>query len=162
MRSPRSSQSCPETRPGASTPVIFHRLLTVQMSRASTGQASHPVALAITSPVTYSNERLVALMESESSRTLVYSDLYLYLPCTRLPALREGIVEVPQDVVIGGTESLPLRYVTSPFVGLLDFDDLERVPVADSEDQVDHPAFHGRPANPRCRVAPPTRTTIVS
>ena len=114
--------------------------------------------------MTYSNERLVALMERESARTLVYPELYLYFPCTSLPALRDGSVEVPQHVVIGETESPPLRYhVTSPFVGLLDLYELERVPVADSEDDVDRlRVFAVDRRIPGAGLAPPTRTTIVS
>lgn len=122
------------------------------------------VALAITSPVTYSNERLVALMDSESSRTLVYPELYLYFPCTNLPKLRNGIVEVPQHVVIGETESPPLRYhVTSPFVGLLDLYELERVPVADSEESVDRlRVFAVEQRIPGAALAPPIAADVVS
>ncbi len=121
-------------------------------------------ALAITTPVTYSNERLVALMDGESSRTLVYPELFLYFPCANLPELRDGLVEVPQLVVIGKTESPPLRYhVTSPFVGLLDLYELERVPVADSRDRVDRlRVFAVDQRIPGAGLAPPTATAVVS
>lgn len=122
------------------------------------------VALAITSPVTYSSERLATVMGGKSSRTLVYPELYLYFPCTNLPKLRNGTVEVPQHVVIGETESPPLRYhVTSPFVGLLDLYTLERVPVADSEESVDRlRIFAVDERIPGAALAPPTATNVVS
>jgi hypothetical protein len=95
-------------------------------------------ALAVSAPVTYENERLAPLMSGDAARTLVYPELYLYFPCRKVPELQNGVVEVPQYVVIGETESPPLRYhVTSPFVGLLDLYEVERVPVADSNDSVD-------------------------
>lgn len=122
------------------------------------------VALAITSPVTYTNERLAALMEGDASRTLVYPELYLYFPCTSLPALRQGIVEVPQRVVISNNTSPPLRYhVTSPFVGLLDLYHLERVPVADTPSSVDRlRIFEVDRLIPGAMEAPPTTTTVAS
>ena len=127
--------------------------------------ASAPgTALAVSAPVTYVNEPLAPLMSSATARTLVYPELYLYFPCRNLPELRDGAVEVPEYVVIGETESPPLRYhVTSPFVGLLDLYDLERVPVADSVDQVDRlRIFEVDTRIPGASLAPPTRTTVVS
>ena len=121
-------------------------------------------ALAITAPVTYENQQLAPLMSNAASRTLVYPELYLYFPCRRVPELRDGAVEVPEYVVIGETESPPLRYhVTSPFVGLLDLYELARVPVADSEDLVDRlRIFEVERDIPGASLAPATRTTVVS
>ncbi len=81
-----------------------------------------------------------------------------------MPDLRAGMVEVPRYVVIGQTESPPLRYhVTSPFVGLLDLYDLERVPVADSEGLVDRlRVFEVDRAVPGAVQAPVQAVEVVS
>ena len=121
-------------------------------------------ALVVSAPVTYENERLAPLMSGDASRTLVYPELYLYFPCRKVPELRDGVVEVPQYVVIGETESPPLRYhVTSPFVGLLDLYELERVPVADSKGSVDRLRVFGVDSRiPGGAQALPTITTVIS
>ncbi|MDQ3380626.1 MAG: arabinosyltransferase domain-containing protein [Actinomycetota bacterium] len=121
-------------------------------------------AVAASALVTYANERLAPLMSAGASRTLVYPELYLYFPCRKVPQLQNGAVGIPQFVVIGQTVSPPLRYhVTSPFVGLLDLYELERVPVADSEESVDRLRVFAVEARiPGAALAPPTTTDVVS
>jgi hypothetical protein len=90
--------------------------------------------IAVTSPVTYSNELLAPALKRTGSRSLVYPEVLPYIPCADLPTLHDGVVDVPDRIVISTPNPVPpLRYdVTSPFLGLLDLYDVERVPVADT------------------------------
>jgi hypothetical protein len=125
-------------------------------------------ALAFTVPVTYANARLAPLMSRVSSRTLVYPELLPYFPCTRLPVLSEGAVEVPQHVVTTSNSffnSLAVirRSEASPFFGVVDLYDIERVPVADTEDWPRSVlVFAVDRRIPGAMLAPPARTTARS
>ena len=83
--------------------------------------------------MTYASEPLTSRRASDA-RDLVLPNLLMYFPCARLPLFRAGTVEPPTHVVSWREELSPLRYpVTSPFIGVLDLYDLERLPTSDSD-----------------------------
>jgi hypothetical protein len=125
-----------------------------------TSDAAPGAALAVTAPVTYDTERLSQRVNRESS-SLVLPNLYTYLPCTTLPELRAGIVEAPEYVLVSLNPLSPVRYpVSSPFAGLVDVYELERLSVADSENPPDELVVFERREIPGAKVAPPTVTTV--
>lgn len=141
-------------------PAPEHRATAVRITFRTRTPGS---AVAVTAPVVYTNEPLARRMDSVESRTLVYPELLTYFPCTRLPTLRDGAVEVPQHIVF--TErSFPLgRDAYSPFLGLLDLYELERLPVSDTE----HPpeeviVFALDRWVPGASIAPPDKRTLSS
>jgi len=90
-------------------------------------------AVAVTAPVTYTNEPLRRRLDRSASLSLVFTDLLLYFPCVQLPRLRDGIVEVPDHLVVTRNWPSPIAdSFTSPFAGTLDLYRLERLPLADS------------------------------
>jgi hypothetical protein len=123
-----------------------------------------PVALAVTAPATYRNESLATQMSGPGSRTLVLPGLLMYLPCTRLPLLANGIVEVPTHVVSPRNQLGPFRYpVTSPFIGVADLYDLEHLPISDSENAPGEVAVFAVDRRiPGAMLAPPTASTYRS
>jgi hypothetical protein len=90
-------------------------------------------AIAVTEPVTYTNEPLTPALRRDGSLSLVYGNLLAYFPCARLPKLGGGVVEVPDRVVSTDRFSLFSGDEASSFHGLLDLHELERTSVADSE-----------------------------
>jgi Mycobacterial cell wall arabinan synthesis protein len=102
--------------------------------------------------------------ELASSPSLVYPELLPYFPCTRLPALRAGIVEVPRYVVIADYPDPPLRYtLTSPFVGLLDLYEVTPIPLTESARPPSRVlVFEVDQRIPGSKLAPATRSTLVS
>ena len=69
--------------------------------------------------------RLSQLLERDGALALVLPNLLTYVPCARLPQLRDGVAEVPDYIVstrIPRAPGLPVsvRYPSSPFYGLLD------------------------------------------
>jgi hypothetical protein len=57
-----------------------------------------------------------------------------YVPCVDLPRLRNGTVEVPQQIIAPRDTLWPMfGRDTSPFESLLDLYRLERLPLADSQ-----------------------------
>ena len=66
-----------------------------------------PATVVVTAPVAYANERLVDRLETTGTRTLVPPHLLTYVPCADLPELRDGIVEVPDQIVWTASELLP-------------------------------------------------------
>jgi len=121
-------------------------------------------AVAVTAPVTYVNRRLAPEMSRAGSRTLVYPELLPYFPCTQLPVLRDGVVEVPQQVVTTDNGfSVLSGDVSSPFLGLLDLYELERVPLADTKNQPRSVLVFGvNRLIPGIELAPPVRMTFTS
>ena len=119
-----------------------------------------PGAALAVAPVTYDTERLSQRVRGES-RSLVLPNLFTYLPCTRLPELRDGIVEAPEFVLVSPNPFSPIRYpVSSPFAGLVDVYELERLSIADSESPPDELVVFERTEIPGAALAPPTVTTV--
>jgi hypothetical protein len=88
-------------------------------------------ARVVTAPVTYANELLARRLERPGSRSVVLPNLILYLPCARLPALGNGIVQVP-DQIVAVRSSWPIGLSASPFEGITDLYRLERIPLTDT------------------------------
>jgi hypothetical protein len=90
-------------------------------------------AIAITAPLSYSNEPLLGRLGRSGARTLVPPNFMTYVPCVDLPRLRNGTVEVPQQIIAPRDTLWPMfGRDTSPFESLLDLYRLERLPLADS------------------------------
>jgi len=121
-------------------------------------------AVAVTAPVTYANRRLGPEMSSAGSRTLVYPEVLPYFPCTQLPVLRDGAVEVPQHVVTTDNGfSVLSEDVSSSFLGLLDLYEIERVPVAGTKSQPEPVlVFAVDRLIPGAKLVPPDRATFTS
>ena len=121
-------------------------------------------AVAVTAPVTYASELLARRLDRSDSPSLVLPNLVTYFPCARLPRLSDGIVEVPGQILVPRSSSSPVRYaVTSPFVGLLDLYELERLPLADSTNPpADFVVFGVERSIPGSMLIPPTRSTSQS
>jgi hypothetical protein len=93
-------------------------------------------AIAVTAPVTYSEEPLGPRLDGRSSRTLLLPNVATYFPCARLPLLSRGVVEVPSHIVATRDGSWVLRdRGTSTFIGVLNVYRLERLPIVDSRDR---------------------------
>lgn len=90
-------------------------------------------AVAVTAPVTYERERLGPRISDPSSLTFVTPFVLPYFPCARLPRLRDGVVDVPNHVVLTGDSTLARHWDgTSPFAGVPNLFPLRRLPLADS------------------------------
>ena len=90
------------------------------------------IALGLTPPVTYDDERLVRVLE-HGGRTLALPNLVTYFPCLRQPRLA-GTAEVPERIVAFRDSTWPLGNGTSPFDELTDVYPLVRLPLSDSPD----------------------------
>lgn len=120
--------------------------------------------IAVTAPVTYATENLVRRLDDSGSASLVLPNLVTYFPCARLPLLRNGIAEVPRQIVVLRNSVSPVRYgATSPFAGVLDLYPLERVTMADSSNPPEEFVVLGVDRRiPGAKVAPPIATTLGS
>jgi Mycobacterial cell wall arabinan synthesis protein len=117
-------------------------------------------AIAVSSPVTYSSEPLSNRVSRESS-SLVLPNLFTYFPCARLPELHDGIVDAPQFVLVSPNPFSPIRYpISSPWAGLVDLYELERLSIADSENPPDELLVFERTEIPGAAIAPPMVTTV--
>jgi arabinosyltransferase C len=123
--------------------------------------AAPGAALAVTAPVRYTAKPLATLLDRGGSRPLVFPNLVTYVPCVELPRLGSGIVEVPSHIVIPADASSPVREpASSPFVGVLDLYELERLPLADSANPPDDVAvFRVDRQIPGAKEAPPMPAT---
>jgi hypothetical protein len=91
-------------------------------------------AVAITAPLSYSNEPLRGRLARSGARTLVPPNFLTYVPCVDLPRLENGAVEVPKQIISPRDTLWPVfGRDTSPFESLLDLYRLERLPFADSQ-----------------------------
>jgi hypothetical protein len=88
--------------------------------------------VALTAPVSYATEPLSARLERGASRTLALPNLLTYVPCVRQPRVGRGVAQVPSQLIAFSDSIWPLGTGTSPFDGLADLYELERLPLADS------------------------------
>ncbi|MGH7540698.1 MAG: hypothetical protein ACRELC_06850, partial [Gemmatimonadota bacterium] len=96
--------------------------------------AAPGAALAVSAPVRYTTETLASSLAGSGSRPLVFPNLVTYFPCASQPRLGDGIVEPPSHILLPASSASPVREPeTSPFAGVLDLYDLERMPLADSK-----------------------------
>jgi hypothetical protein len=98
------------------------------------GRTSHHSSARITSPTTSVHLPLSRLLGRTNGRSLVSPFLFQAMPCAALPALAEGLAE-PPDFLVDFDPAPPLTAPTSPFVGLLEIFDLERLPVRSHVDR---------------------------
>ena len=70
-------------------------------------------------PFSYRERPLADQFARDRAPTLVLANLLMYLPCTRLPRLEDGVVAVPTRI-IAYVNSWPVGAGTTPFEGLLD------------------------------------------
>jgi hypothetical protein len=124
--------------------------------------ASPGAAVAVTAPVGYVTESLTRSLNSGASGSLVFPHLVTYLPCVSQARLGEGIVEVPSHILISTDADSPVREPdSSPFAGVLDLYDLERLPVADSAiPPGDLAVFRVNRVIPGATEAPPMQSTV--
>jgi hypothetical protein len=87
-------------------------------------------AIAVTSLVSYQNQTLAADL-MHTSPEYVQPNLLTYLPCAHLPALQDGVADVPHTIVSFGNPPSPFA-ATSPFTGVLDVYRLQAMPLTDS------------------------------
>jgi len=74
----------------------------------------------------------VRRLDAPGSVSLVLPNMLIYVPCARQPRLSEGVVEVPNEIV-AFERSYPVGLATSPFSGLLDLYQLDRLPLTDAK-----------------------------
>jgi hypothetical protein len=89
-------------------------------------------AAAVTSLMSYSDQKLAPLLTRPGEKVWVNPSLVTYFPCADLTRFRDGVAEVPRYVV-ARFNTVPLGYSDSPFGGVTDVYDLERLTFADSE-----------------------------
>jgi arabinosyltransferase C len=120
--------------------------------------------VALTVPVTYSTRQLRSLLAADGARALVNPAYVTYMPCATQPAFRHGVAEVPRYVLsVPSLSDLPVGYPTSPFRGVADVFDLERVTFADSpRPPGDLGIFRVTERIPGAALVPPVRSTTDS
>jgi hypothetical protein len=90
-------------------------------------------AIAVTGPISYSYESLARRLSTAGVSTLALPHTVTFFPCVELPTLRNGSVETPNVILTTlAADPLLLDPGTSPFRGVLDIYDLERLTVGDS------------------------------
>lgn len=93
---------------------------------------------------------------------LILPNTLMYFPCVQLPHLSGGVAEVPGTVVTPNTSVTPVRYLASPFYGLLDLYELDRLPWAGSNPPEEILVFTVDRQIPGAVQASPTMKTISS
>jgi hypothetical protein len=95
-------------------------------------------AIAVTSPLAYRTEPLSRALTRKGApaSALVSPAVVLYMPCAALPVLAEGSVAAPNYIVSPTVWTPdvrhPVGYATSPFAGVTDLYEVERLSVSDS------------------------------
>lgn len=89
-------------------------------------------AFASTAPVSYSRARLAAMLEERGSTTYISPNLVTYFPCSELPRFQDGVARAPGLLVVWREADTPVDFTNSPFAGLLDLYELERLPPVDT------------------------------
>jgi hypothetical protein len=107
----------------------------VRVTLRSTSSLSSPIV--VTSPVSYSPQTLASLISESGTTALVSPGLATYLPCARLPEIRDGVAGVPQYLVfptadLGADNGVLVGYRSSPFQGVADLYDIVRLSIGDT------------------------------
>jgi Mycobacterial cell wall arabinan synthesis protein len=121
--------------------------------------------VAVTSLVAYSNRSFGQLLARREGQTWVSPIVAPYIPCAVLPALRDGVADVPMYVISAfAVRDLPLGYATSPFNGISDVYELERITFADSDNapRDDLGIFRVHDRILGAELLRPDKTTVVS
>ncbi len=134
--------------------------------RVSVQSAVAPGApVAVTSPVTYTNEPLVERLDKRGSLTLVNPGLVTYFPCAQQPPLAGGVVDAPRHLVRATNDQIwsVRNRITNPFAGILDLYRVVQLPLTDSSKQPkDFAIFELEQQIPGAKLAPPVRATVTS
>ena len=140
-----------------------HRLASLVRVKLET-KAAPGAAVAVTAPVSYSNERLAGLLRRERGPALVHPNLLMYVPCVQQPRLTGGAVEVPARILVTAEQvSWPLGSGKSPFDGLFDLYDLDWKPLVDPQGRVGEAAVYELNLDiPGATLAPANRVTFDS
>ena len=127
------------------------------------GDALSGVPTLVTAPVTYSNDRLVGRFTRANKPSLVLANVVMYFPCVHQPRLHAGIVDVPSQIV-GANDSWPVGTGTSPFDGVADLYQLERLPLIDSAGPINWLVVYeiDQYIPGAIRTKPPSATTFTS
>jgi hypothetical protein len=120
---------------------------------ASDGQSSPQ----ITSPTGSLSRPLERLVDG-GARTLVSPFLFEGMPCARLPSLSYGVAAIP-NMLVDWVPVPSLTNPTSPWAGLAEVLNLERVPVRSSVDRGPIFVYTVR-VDPRDAVAPARRSIV--
>jgi hypothetical protein len=97
--------------------------------------AAPGAVVGVSAPVTYDATRLSDRLDSATS-TLIHPTTFTYFPCARQPAVGNGVVEAPSQVIV--TDANPLTNPVlpggriGPYVGILDLYRLDRLALTDS------------------------------
>ena len=99
-------------------------------------RTSSGMAIGVTSPVSYTTEKLAGQLGDSTSSSLVHPTVVPYFPCARQPTIRNGVAQAPDRILSPQGSANPVVVIgnLSPFMGLLDMYPLERLSLADSED----------------------------
>jgi arabinosyltransferase C len=93
------------------------------------GETDTRAAVAVTAPVTYSQGSLTSLID-HGAPTLVDGWLVTYVPCARLPNLKDGAAVAPAYDVRRPTNGPTQSGAQGPFAGVLDLYSATYLPVA--------------------------------
>jgi len=149
-----AAEELPPQAPGATV---------VRVSVRSAVAPGAPVA--VTAPVTYTNEPLVKRLDGRESLTLVNPGLLTYFPCAQQPRLSGGVVDVPHRLVRATDDQIwsVRNRVTNPFSGVLDLYRVVQLPLTDSSNPPKNVAvFEVEQRIPGAKLAPPTSVTLTS
>jgi len=112
----------------------------------------------VTSPTTARRLPLAEVLQRDGSRTLVSPFLFEAMPCTRLPELAYGVATTP-NVLVDWVPVPSLTNTTSPWAGISEVFDLDRIPVTTTVDRGPLFVYTVRP-DARDAVAPATRSIL--
>jgi hypothetical protein len=127
-------------------------------------KAAPSTVVGVSAPVTYDATRLSGRLD-DGSATLVHPTTVTYFPCARQPAMANGIVEAPTQIITDVDVSNPVLVVGSvgPFVGVLDLYRLDRLALTDSGNPPPERIAYGVDKRlPGGIEAPPESTTEAS
>jgi hypothetical protein len=117
-------------------------------------------AIAVTGPVTFANEPFASRLDIVDSRVLVSPFVLPYFPCAQQPKLRDGVAEVPRYLVVPNQVAWPFGDPSSPFFGLSDVHQTERLTFAGSPNATrDLAIFEIHSQLPGGKLAPPASAT---
>jgi hypothetical protein len=134
------------------------RPMAANMVRFRLGRPTGRSSARITSPTTSVEMPLSRVLARTGTRSLVSPFLFEAMPCAKLPSLAYGVA-TPPKVMVEYDPGPPLTAPTSPFVGLSEVFDVDRLPVSSPVDRGALFVYRVRP-DPRDAVAPATERVV--
>lgn len=103
--------------------------------RVTVDGATPGTVVGVSGPVTYGTRTLSDTLGDDTA-SLVHATTLTYFPCARQPAIRDGVVEVPAQIVTDTHVPNPALVTgeIGPFVGMLELYRLDRLSLTDSAD----------------------------